>query len=124
MEVLREIVLPAPREEVWETLTDPEHLAGWFATEVELDLREGGTGRFRWSDGDTREAVVETVEPSRRLAFTWSEPGEEASHVELTLEDDEGGTRLTVVESLPTPEAVAEWAPALELRALAHAALV
>lgn len=121
MDVQREIVLPAPREEVWEALTEAEHLEGWFATEVELDLREGGEGRFRWSDGETREAVVEDVEPLRRLAFTWSEPGRDASRVELTLDDDEDGTRVTVVESLPAPEATAEWAPALELRALVPA---
>ena len=38
MEVTREIVLPAPREEVWAALTEAERLEEWFANEVEFDL--------------------------------------------------------------------------------------
>jgi uncharacterized protein YndB with AHSA1/START domain len=122
MQVRREIVLEAPVEDVWEALTDPEQLAEWFANEVELDVREGGEGRFRWADGETREASIDTVEPPRRLGFTWAEPGEDASRVELTLEEDGGGaTRLTVVES--APEGAADWSWALSLRAAALPAL-
>ena len=42
MEVRKEIVLPTTREDAWEALTEPSRLEQWFATEVELDLREGG----------------------------------------------------------------------------------
>jgi len=118
MQVRREIVLDAPVEDVWEAITDPAQLAVWFANEVELDVREGGEGQFRWANGETREASIDTVEPPRRLGFTWSGPGEDASRVDLTLEEDaDGATRLTVVES--APEAVAEWSWALSLRAAA-----
>lgn len=119
MEIRRDIVLPATPEEVWEAVTDPERLAEWFANEVELELREGGAGRFRWDDGDVREAAIETVEPPRRLEFTWARPGEGPSRVELELEEVEGGTRLTVTESTPVP--AGEWSWALELRAAAAA---
>jgi uncharacterized protein YndB with AHSA1/START domain len=122
VQIRREIVLPAGVEEVWQAITDPDHLAEWFANEVELDLREGGEGRFRWHDGETREAAVETVEPYRRFGFTWAEPGENVSHVELTLEEVDSGTRLTVVESAPA--GAAEWTWALELRAAASTAQV
>src|ERR671933_1655180 len=44
VEVTREIVVPAPPEEVWEALTEPERLEEWFANEVELDVRPGGGG--------------------------------------------------------------------------------
>ena len=33
--IRREIVLPAPREEVWDALTDAERLEEWFANDVE-----------------------------------------------------------------------------------------
>jgi uncharacterized protein YndB with AHSA1/START domain len=109
--VRKEIVLPAPREEVWDALTDPERLADWFANDVELDLRLGGRARFRWDNGEERCATVTELEPGERLAFAWAEEGE----VGFTLEDDADGTRLTVVETVPA------WSTALDLQASALA---
>ena len=78
MEVKREVVLPAARDEVWAALTEAERLEEWFANEVELDVRPGGSGVFRWGDGSVREAIVEEVDPERRLGFRWREAdGEE-----------------------------------------------
>ena len=109
--IRREIVLPAPREEVWEALTEPERLADWFANDVDLDLRPGGGASFRWSNGETRTATVTEVDPEHRLAFEWDDEGE----VAFTLVDDVDGTRLTVVETSP------EWTAALDLQASALA---
>jgi uncharacterized protein YndB with AHSA1/START domain len=116
--VRREIVFPEPRESVWRAVTDADRLEEWFANEVELDLRPGGSGRFRWGDGSAREATVETVDPERRFAFRWrdAEGDDPETLVELTLEDDPEGTRLVVVEA---PTESGEWAPALALRAAA-----
>jgi uncharacterized protein YndB with AHSA1/START domain len=109
--IRREIVLPAPREEVWGALTEPDRLADWFANDVDLDLRPGGGASFRWSNGETRTATVTEVDPERRLAFEWDDEGE----VEFTLDDDVDGTRLTVVETSP------DWTAALDLQASALA---
>lgn len=109
--IRKEIVLPSPREEVWEALTDPERLEEWFANEVELDLHEGGDVNFRWSNGEERHATITEVETERRFAFTWDEDGD----VEFTLEDDADGTRLTVVETVPS------WTTALDIQASALA---
>ncbi len=106
MEVRREIVLPAGRDEVWAALTDPHRLEEWFANEVELDARPGGHGVFRWSNGEERRAVVEAVEPEERLELALDDD----SSVEFTLDEEAEGTRLTVVESAPGPRACAgEW---------------
>ena len=56
--IRREIVLPSPREEVWEALTEPERLADWFDNDVDLDLRPGGGASFRWSNGEERTATA------------------------------------------------------------------
>jgi uncharacterized protein YndB with AHSA1/START domain len=109
--IRREIVFPVTREELWEALTEPERLEDWFANEVEVDLRPGGTAHFRWSNGEERHATVTTVAPAERLAFTWADEGE----VEFTLADDADGTRLTVVETVPS------WSTALDLQASALA---
>jgi uncharacterized protein YndB with AHSA1/START domain len=95
--IVKEILLPAPREEVWEALTDPDRLADWFANDVELDLRPGGGAHFRWDNGEERHATVTDVEPEERLAFEWEDEG----IVEFTLDDDVEGTRVTVVETAP-----------------------
>ncbi len=110
--IRREIVLPNPREEVWEALTDPERLEDWFANDVDLDLRPGGGASFRWSNGEERSATVTEVEPGRRLAFEWED---DEGEVEFTLDDDADGTRLTVVETAPA------WTTALDLQANALA---
>jgi len=109
--IRKEIFLPAPREDVWEALTEPDRLEDWFANEVDLDLRPGGGASFRWSNGEERHATVIEVEPERRLAFEWDDEGE----VEFTLGDDADGTRLVVVESSPA------WSTALDLQASALA---
>jgi uncharacterized protein YndB with AHSA1/START domain len=114
--IRREIVLPNPRKEVWEALTEPERLEDWFANDVDLDLRPGGGASFRWSNGEERTATVTEVEPGRRLAFEWDDCGPDGGgEVEFTLDDDDDGTRLTVVETAPA------WTTALDLRANAFA---
>jgi uncharacterized protein YndB with AHSA1/START domain len=113
MQIEREIVFPASPAEVWEALTEAERLEEWFATEVELDPQPGGEGVFRWGDGDERRAVVREAEPEERLVLAWEDDGE----VVLELEEVDGGTRLHVVETSP------DWSCALELHALAWAAV-
>jgi uncharacterized protein YndB with AHSA1/START domain len=113
MDVRREIVLPTTREDAWEALTEPERLEEWFATDVELDLREGGAAVFRWGDGDVRHAEVLTVEAEERLVLRFEDDGV----VDLRLADDDAGTRVLVRETSP------EWSTALELSALASWAL-
>lgn len=101
--VQRELVIPAPVDEVWEAVTGD----GWLADEVELELAPGGDAKFRSAD-HTRDGWVEEASPpgapeeSAQLIFWWENDGRPASRVELTLEpDDEGATRLHVCETCP-----------------------
>jgi uncharacterized protein YndB with AHSA1/START domain len=97
--IQREVIFEASLEEVWQALTRPERLREWFANDVELDVRPGGAGVFRWDDGSLRHAVVEDVEEERRLAFRWSDEDGSESRVELALDEAADGTRLTVTET-------------------------
>jgi uncharacterized protein YndB with AHSA1/START domain len=106
-QIERDLRIPSPPSEVWDTLTDPALLERWLADEVDLDLRPGGDARFRSGDV-VREGWVEEVLPphsasgSGRLAFWWAASDEPASRVEITLAPlPEGGTRVRVVESRP-----------------------
>lgn len=107
MEIEREIVLPVPREEAWDALTESERLEEWFANDVELDVTPGGRAVFEWDDGETRHAIVESVEELERLVLRWDDDG----LVELELGDHPEGTRVRVRETSP------DWGVALEMRA-------
>jgi uncharacterized protein YndB with AHSA1/START domain len=103
----REVTIPAPPERVWRAVTTSDEVSAWFGADVELEARPGGRGVFRWLDGGERHAVVEVVEPGRRLAFRWLPFQRTADHetvsmpptrVEITLEPVPAGTRVRVVE--------------------------
>jgi uncharacterized protein YndB with AHSA1/START domain len=94
----RETVLDASPSEVWEAISEESRLEEWLADEVELELVEGGDASFRFADGE-RRGTIDAIEEERRLAFTWSRPGEPPSHVEFRIEAIPEGTRLLVTES-------------------------
>lgn len=100
--VKREVTVPADPDTLWAAIT--ERLGEWLAAEVELDVREGGEGAFRFADGHRRRATVESVEDGERLVFRWQrDDGEDPeTRVELVVEPLPRGSRLVVVESRVT----------------------
>jgi uncharacterized protein YndB with AHSA1/START domain len=100
MKVQRSVVLPAPPEEVWPALTEPDRLGGWLDAEVELDSRQGGRVVVVDEVGE-RWGTVEWFEPFRMLVLRLWEKSDRlsGSRVEFTLDGVEEGTLLTVVES-------------------------
>ena len=108
----REIVIDAPPSVVWSIVTEARHLAEWFSDQAEIDLRPGGRLLLTWHGHGTYEGRVETVEPPRVFAFRWQTREGEFSEknstlVTITLDAEQAGTRLRVVESgfatLPWP---------------------
>ncbi|MET9396851.1 SRPBCC domain-containing protein [Kitasatospora sp. NPDC002965] len=120
----REIVIAAPRERVWEVLTQAEFLGAWFGADApaEIDLRPGGRMVLDHGPRGRLPARIERVEGPGRFSFRWSPgtagtgaavaasaAGEEAGTgaaaggstlVEFTLTREPGNhTRLRMVES-------------------------
>jgi len=101
----REVLIEAPAEVVWRTITEPDQMSQWFADRVDLVVEPGAHGDMQFGD-QGGPVVVETVDPPTRFSFSWNHPREvnpEAGNsmlVEFTL-TPEGGerTRLRVVES-------------------------
>lgn len=114
----------APRELVYRAWTEPAHLARWWGPHgftnpvVETDPRPGGRWRIdmRAPDGTVYPNAGEYLEvrEAERLVYTdvvdegetaWGDsPPPSAVHT-VTFEDADGGTRVTVVVRLDSPEA-------------------
>jgi uncharacterized protein YndB with AHSA1/START domain len=100
----RTVELTRPPEAVWTALTTAEGLASWFGDEATIDLRPGGAGELRWTEGHKAGLRVERIEEPTVFGFTWQIAGlpendPRRTYVEFTLEPAGTGTRLRVVET-------------------------
>jgi len=98
-------VIAAPREKVWEALTNPEFTRQyWHRTAVKSDFRTGSTIEFETSDGEVgvRGEILKSDFPAE-LVYTWKflnmeeTRDDEPSRVTFRLEGLDLGTRLTVI---------------------------
>jgi uncharacterized protein YndB with AHSA1/START domain len=101
----REVLIEAPADVVWRTITEPDQMSQWFADRVDLAVQPGAHGYMQFGD-QGGPVVVETVDPPNRFSFRWNHSqGEEpvagnSMLVEFTLtSEDAEHTRLRVTES-------------------------
>jgi uncharacterized protein YndB with AHSA1/START domain len=90
--VERELTVPEEVDEVWRSLAEPD----WLGENASIELREAGEVRVGERDG-----FVEEADAPRRLVFWWSAPGDDATRVEIDLDETEDGTCVRVIESRP-----------------------
>ena len=108
----KKIFWRAPRARVWRAITNMEEFAAWFHVKAEGSFQPGVplrmTSTYENYKGVSFFMVVEKMEAERLFSWRWypgvhettGNPSQEpATLVEFTLEDAEGGTDLTVVES-------------------------
>jgi uncharacterized protein YndB with AHSA1/START domain len=101
----REVLIEAPVDVVWRTITEPDQISQWFASRVELVVEPGAHGYMEFGD-QGGPVVVETVDPPTRFSFRWNHPrGEEpvagnSMLVEFRLRPEGAErTRLRVTET-------------------------
>jgi uncharacterized protein YndB with AHSA1/START domain len=75
--VIREVVLAAQAEQVFEMFTDPGQLVRWIGIAADLEPRPGGLFRFEIVPGQFCEGQYVIIERPSRLVFTWgwADPG-------------------------------------------------
>lgn len=110
----RTIVINAPRERVWQALSDAEKFGTWFGAKLEGQAfvpgkRTRGQITSKGYEHIVFEVMVDQVEPQELLSFRWHPypidqnvdyTQEEPTLVTFTLKDAPGdATLLTVVES-------------------------
>ncbi len=109
----RKILLKAPRSRVWRALTNAEEFGAWFG--VDLKGKTFAPGQHVQAqvidpgyEHIVLDILIERIEPERLLSWRWHpapiDPSvdyskEPTTLVVFELEEVEGGTLLTVVES-------------------------
>ena len=119
----KKILLRAPRERVWDAISDSHKFGSWFGVAFEAPFVAGAslTGKIVPTTADaeiaklqepytgkTFEFFVERIEPMHRCSFRWHpfavEPDfdyskEPTTLIVFELEEVSGGTLLTITES-------------------------
>lgn len=108
----KKIVLRAPRSRVWRAITNADEFSEWFRVNLEGPFAEGKTVRGKIThpgyEHMTMEILIERIQPEDYFAYKWHpyaiDPKVDYSQepmtlVEFRLEEVEGGTALTIVES-------------------------
>jgi uncharacterized protein YndB with AHSA1/START domain len=119
----KKIVLKAPRERVWQAITDSTRFGTWFGVELDGPFIAGKEVRGRISPtkvdpevakhqepylGVPWRALIERIEPMSVFSFHWHpyaiDPTSDYSKepttlVTFELQDTPGGTLLTITES-------------------------
>lgn len=106
------VLIRAPRGRVWRAIADSERFGAWFGMKLESPFVEGeitrGHSTHPGYEHIRAELLIERIEPEHYLSLRWHpfavDPtidytAEPMTLVEFQLEDAEGGTQLTIVES-------------------------
>jgi uncharacterized protein YndB with AHSA1/START domain len=103
--VERSIWIDAPRERVWQAVTDPEHVEKWFSPGTAWRLSALSVGGRLFVPNEETGAemytqVIELIDPPYKFVMRSKPEPPETPHVTAyTLEEEKGGTRLTVTYS-------------------------
>ena len=93
--------LPVSPDEAFALITQPDRLRRWKAVSAYVDLRAGGAYRFTIVPGRTAAGTYREIEPGKRIVFGWGWEGSDdlppdTSTVTVTIEEIEGGSRVTL----------------------------
>jgi uncharacterized protein YndB with AHSA1/START domain len=108
----KRIEVRASRSRVWRAISTAEEFGAWFRVNLDGAFAEGATIRGNVThpgyEHVTMEMRIERMEPERYFSYRWHpnavDPGadysaEPTTLVEFTLQETEGGTAVTIVES-------------------------
>jgi uncharacterized protein YndB with AHSA1/START domain len=108
----KNVTLKAPRSRVWRALTDSKEFGEWFRVKLDGPFAAGRTVKgpilHPGYEHITVDIAVEKIEPERYFSYRWHpypiDPKvdyskEPTTLVEFLLEETDGATSLTIIES-------------------------
>ena len=108
----KRVEVRATRSRVWRAISTAKEFGEWFRVKLDGEFAEGATVRGRITHKGYEhvmlDMLIERIEPERYFSYRWHpnplDPAvdysaEPTTLVEFMLEDAEGGTVITIVES-------------------------
>jgi uncharacterized protein YndB with AHSA1/START domain len=108
----KRVVLRAPRSRVWRAISDAQEFGTWFRVNLEGAFVAGAATRGKITSKGyehvTVDLQVERIEPERYFSYRWHpyaiDPANDYSAepttlVEFIVEEADGDTALTIIES-------------------------
>ena len=108
----KRVVLRAPQSRVWRAISNATEFGTWFRVNLEGAFIAGTTTKGKMTipkyEHVTVDLQVERIEPERYFSYRWHpyaiDPAtdysaEPTTLVEFILEETDGGTALTIIES-------------------------
>jgi uncharacterized protein YndB with AHSA1/START domain len=108
----KKVQLAAPRSRVWRAISNSKEFGEWFRVRLDDMFAEGKTVRgpmlHKGYEHVTIEMKIEKIEPERYFSYRWHPyaidnnvdySDEPMTLVEFLLEEANGGTTLTIIES-------------------------
>lgn len=110
LQVIEEIQIEAPPDQVFRALTDPDEILQWWhipdhyqTREATLDVRVGGRYRLAGTNAGGQSFEVDgefrVVDPPHHLSYTWNPSWDDGAHgsiVDIRLESQGAGTRIVM----------------------------
>lgn len=106
------VTLRAPRSKVWRAISNADEFGKWFGAKLDGDFAEGASVKGKILNPRYEhiqmELLIERIQPERFFSYRWhpyaidpktdysSEP---TTLVEFRLDEADGGTLLTIIES-------------------------
>jgi len=85
----REIFVEASPETVFEVVSSPDHIKGWWPDDAAYDMAPGAPGEIVFGDRDAGGKVVSfsvvEARPPRTFSFRWTHPADEVAAVGNSL---------------------------------------
>ena len=111
-QIQKTIVIKAPRKKVWQALADSKEFGKWFGASIQDSFKPGTPARGKiTSKGNEHlnmEMTIDRIVPEQVISWRWHpaaiDPSidysqEPTTLVQFTLEDQDGGTKLSMVET-------------------------
>lgn len=107
--IIRETIVKATPEALFDAYTDPKHLEKWFARSATIDLRANGAWRYEFGGGLAAEGHILEADRPGRLVWSWEKSiTPDPDGMDQVFESDvintyvfeavSGGTRFTIEE--------------------------
>ncbi len=108
--VISKFFIAAPRERIFQAITDPKQAVRWWGqsgkyrlSEFQMDVRVGGKWSCSGSSANMGNITVEgeflEIDPPRRLAYTWTSWMPVSTKVVWELEAQANGTMLKLTHT-------------------------